>query len=452
MKDIIVNLGKVNTLDKAVFGGKAYNLHKLISLKKQLLIPKTLVIPTYVSIEDIISEQKQLIANIKREFNSRTKFAVRSSASSEDGKSSSFAGLYATLLNVDVENIIDAILEVKKSVDSINVKKYKDRKREVGENSMAVIVQPMVDNVEYAGVAFSMHPTENDSRIFSVEMVSGLGDSLVSNKKTPLSIRYNNITKQCRIENTGDDKITEDIYEKIMEKLSLAIQKINHLYNHKPIDVEWAYSDNSIHILQVRPITTIDDNSKKNDILVVAGMTGVGKDFIINRIDTKGVSIIGWGDKLGELLNLDKDFMMSETPHNIILEHQQDVCDYVLKNKPVIAICHPIKDEDGEYTFNLNIEKRLNPCCYIYVKAPPAVIRRRVINRNKMGFRKSKELTINSIRKLQKVEISEIKRLARLQNTKLVIVNNINFVLHGNIRKINNIIDNILRENSNGQE
>ena len=57
-------------------------------------------------------------------------FAIRSSASNEDGNVKSFAGMYESILNVqnNIEKIIEAIKKVNNSLDSIRVDSYDNEK------------------------------------------------------------------------------------------------------------------------------------------------------------------------------------------------------------------------------------------------------------------------------------------------------------------------------------
>ena len=83
------------------------------------------------------------------------RYAVRSSASVEDGSSRSFAGQFVTKLDVPgtTEALTEAIGAVRTSADSVLVDAYAGKAD--GPIEMAVVIQEMVPS-EAAGVAFSI--------------------------------------------------------------------------------------------------------------------------------------------------------------------------------------------------------------------------------------------------------------------------------------------------------
>jgi pyruvate,water dikinase len=120
---------------------------------------------------------------------------------------------------------------------------------------MAVIVQHMIV-ADYAGVAFSSDPIKNIDNAMLIEIVKGSGESLVSSKKTPYSIRINKLTGMVRTQQIGHDNISEVQAYGLCEILLPVIERIESAYGI-PVDVEWAISKNKLYILQARPITSI---------------------------------------------------------------------------------------------------------------------------------------------------------------------------------------------------
>ncbi|HEU4560663.1 MAG TPA: PEP/pyruvate-binding domain-containing protein [Longimicrobium sp.] len=106
--------------------------------------------------------------------------AVRSSAVGEDGKRSSFAGQFETMLGVppDEDEVWRAVCRVWASAFAPRAEAYR---RERGERAgaMAVVVQRLVEPVA-AGVAFSVDPVSGDGATAVVSAVYGLGEGLVS--------------------------------------------------------------------------------------------------------------------------------------------------------------------------------------------------------------------------------------------------------------------------------
>ena len=172
-------------------------------------------------------------------------FAIRSSASNEDGKDKSFAGQYDTFLNIKEEDIF---LNIKKCFCSLyndNVIRYSDDFDVFGIN---VIIQVMI-NSDYSGVAFTVDPSSESDNYIIIEMIKGLGEKLVSGKVIPNKFFVRKETGMI------DLKIGE-LYldEVIFNRLILEIEKTEKIYKC-PMDIEYAIKDRKIYILQARPIT-----------------------------------------------------------------------------------------------------------------------------------------------------------------------------------------------------
>ncbi|MFA6295512.1 MAG: PEP/pyruvate-binding domain-containing protein [Candidatus Paceibacterota bacterium] len=166
--------------------------------------------------------------------------AVRSSAVGEDGVVKSFAGQYKSVLNVSKERLIESIKECIKSLNTDHALAY-SQNNAIGK--MAVIIQKMV-SADISGVAFSVDPVRNDESVMVIESVNGPCELLVSGTTTPdhYVVRKNNIS---------ESDIPDDI--KRVAKISLEIEnKLGYF-----ADIEWAISNNDLHILQARPITTL---------------------------------------------------------------------------------------------------------------------------------------------------------------------------------------------------
>lgn len=179
----------------------------------------------------------------------------------------------------------------------------------------------------------------------------------------------------------------------------------------------------------------------KNRIIIVTGMTGVGKDFLVDKaIQDLSVNKVGWGDMLSEELGVNKDIMMSTVDPDRILEGQFAICHKVLQIQPVVAVCHVVKPENGRYIYNLEIEKLLNPFGYVFIAAPPELIYQRVQMRNLKGKRKSPEISVDEIERIQNIKIEAVKELAVIQGSQMLIVNNTVEELDANVGKLNNFL------------
>lgn len=226
--------------------------------------------------DEIKKEIKDKFRALKAEY-----VAVRSSATSEDGMNSAWAGQLETYLNIDKENIIYNIKNCWKSLFSPRAIFYRLKRNDESYISIAVVVQKMIQS-DISGVAFSANPVTNNRDEIVIEAILGLGEALVSGsvnpdiyvidkeKNTLINKEIKNQSKKmCKtsIKNTWVD-ISEHYEQKLSDELILElsniIRNIEKFYGF-PVDVEWGIENNKIYILQCRPITTIKkDNIQKN--------------------------------------------------------------------------------------------------------------------------------------------------------------------------------------------
>ncbi len=193
------------------------------------------------------------------------KVAVRSSATAEDISSAAFAGQYETFLNVEgIEGIIQAIKGCYASLFSDRVRAYLQNKRIDTDIKMAVVVQEMID-ADYAGVMFTLNPTNGRKDEILINVVYGLGEALVSGVKTPTEYvvkkRFPYKVVSSFISGDGGD-----IGKILMKRLVNIGKKIEKFYGN-PQDIEWAIKGDTIYVLQSRPITTRILPSVKSSIL-----------------------------------------------------------------------------------------------------------------------------------------------------------------------------------------
>lgn len=249
---MLIDLTKPADLSLAHVGGKAFNLHKLTMLG----VPVPPALAVHATVGNSAESRRTTLKNEILEHpivKSGNKFAVRSSGVGEDGEGNSCAGIFESYLNVEQDGVFDAVQRVWESLDSSRSSIYTGE-RAISIDSMGVVIQHMID-ADYAGVAFSVCPIEKDNRIALLEVVEGVGESLVSGTKTPATLRINKITGMVRISRNGADAIGSEILEDISDKLLPYIEKIEDHYT-MPVDIEWAIANDQVFILQARPITT----------------------------------------------------------------------------------------------------------------------------------------------------------------------------------------------------
>ena len=182
------------------------------------------------------------------------KYAIRSSSNLEDSSDNSFAGLFDTYLNVDSKDIESKVKECFNSINNKNVKEYITNKNiDISDVKMNVIIQKMV-NSKYSGILFTSNPQGllNESIIV---VGRGLGNNVVEDKVDTTTYYFNNTDSIYYYE--GDcDYLDNDMINNL-----ISISKDLKKYFGEYIDIEFAIENDDIYILQVRDITTIDDDN-----------------------------------------------------------------------------------------------------------------------------------------------------------------------------------------------
>ena len=111
--------------------------------------------------------------------------AVRSSATSEDGKDAAWVGQLDTFLNTTEEKLIENVKRCWASLFTPRAIFYRFEKGLHSEHiSVAVVVQKMVES-EVSGIVFSVHPVTQDRNQLIIEAGFGLGEAIVLGSITP---------------------------------------------------------------------------------------------------------------------------------------------------------------------------------------------------------------------------------------------------------------------------
>ncbi|MCL5113889.1 MAG: phosphoenolpyruvate synthase [Patescibacteria group bacterium] len=211
--------------------------------------------------------------------------AIRSSATSEDSKTASFAGQQETFLNIRGEAaLIAKIKEGWASLFEPRAIYYRhESKLDQLKVGICLVVQKMVES-ESSGIMFTVDPITGDKTKIIIESIYGLGEYIVQGKITPdhyevdkkeLTILNKRKSEQMialvknKVENKevkiprakrGKQKIT-DAEILTLAKIGKEIEK--HYYF--PQDIEWAREKGKLYIVQTRPITTIGNKDKSSD-------------------------------------------------------------------------------------------------------------------------------------------------------------------------------------------
>ena len=180
--------------------------------------------------------------------------AVRSSAIGEDGKLS-WAGQFDSRLFVKKEDLKSMILECANAQNSETVKAYaKALGLEIPR--LTLFIQEMVD-ADISGVLFTENPLKKDGNMV-IELVKGVGESLVSGKEEPVRYFVNPESMDCEMDKNSEN-CEVFLNDSQINELVLLGTSLSELFD-APQDVEWAIEkgSNKIFIVQSRDITNGD--------------------------------------------------------------------------------------------------------------------------------------------------------------------------------------------------
>ena len=179
------------------------------------------------------------------------RFAVRSSAVGEDSQLASFAGIHETELELTSECVQDALRRCWASLWSQRAVQYRESRGLPMDGAMAVVIQQLVP-AEAAAVVFTRHPvTQRDDQLL-VNVVHGLGESLVSGTETPDELVLDKATLDCvSTVPAGDHPVLADAELRELGSLALRLEEAFAC----AIDIEAALAGGRWHVLQARPIT-----------------------------------------------------------------------------------------------------------------------------------------------------------------------------------------------------
>ena len=228
--------------------------------------------------DDLLTEIKDAIAEligIDQDF-----VAVRSSVAVKDSKISSFPGMMDTYHFLKGEKEI--IRNIKKCWSSLWTTRatFNRYHKQVDHHLglIAPIVQKMV-NPETAGILFTANPITSSKDEMVIEANWGLGESVVSGKsmndffllgKSPLKLKDKKVSKKTLMVCFDDEKgcgrkeiaVAPDkmdaltLSDEQVEELGRICLKIEAVFGF-PQDIEWAYQNGTLFILQSRNIRTL---------------------------------------------------------------------------------------------------------------------------------------------------------------------------------------------------
>ena len=200
--------------------------------------------------------------------------AVRSSACAEDSEAASFAGQQETYLNVrGAHDVLEKVRECWASFFSERALFYRSRKGSLADLGMAVVIQRQL-MPEKSGVMFTIDPVRRRRDQMVIEAVWGLGEAVVSGRVTPDhyvvardgSVKHMKVSVQpfaiVPLPEGGTEErelAPEQGGARVLDDSELAelAELGGKLQAHfgGPQDVEWAFQNGRLYLLQSRPVT-----------------------------------------------------------------------------------------------------------------------------------------------------------------------------------------------------
>ncbi|WP_445627733.1 phosphoenolpyruvate synthase [Nostoc sp. DSM 114167] len=244
-----------------------------------------------IAIPQDINEE---IAHHLSRLGEKNAYAVRSSATAEDLPTASFAGQQDTYLNIIGKEAI--LKQISKCWASLFTERAIIYRLQNGfdhrQVHLSVVVQKMVFP-QVAGILFTADPVTSNRKVLSIDAGFGLGEAMVSGlvnadnykvcngkiidkkistKKLAIYALKDGGTKEQEIEPERQNR--QALTDEQIVQLERIGRKIEAHFGH-PQDIEWCLVDDTFHIVQSRPITTLypipETSDRENHVYVSVG-------------------------------------------------------------------------------------------------------------------------------------------------------------------------------------
>ncbi len=227
-------------------------------------------------------------------------FAVRSSAAGEDSAEHSFAGQLDSFLFVARSELALKVAAVRASGDSPRMREYRQQRGLTGEPPVpAVIIQEMIP-AECAGVAFSADPVTGRRSVAVVSAAWGLGSALVSGEADAdtwkvaadgaiLSTALAHKPRAHRAAPSSQERVAWQSVDTQLQNVAclsdVAVMQVAALARRAqahfgcPQDIEWAWLDQRLYLLQSRPITSLGTLPDPDDALCLWDNSNISESY-----------------------------------------------------------------------------------------------------------------------------------------------------------------------------
>lgn len=202
--------------------------------------------------------------------------AVRSSATAEDLPDMSFAGQQDTYLNIlGSQHLVEAVINCWGSLWTARAIGYRTRNHvpQMG-TALSVVVQRMI-NSQASGVLFTANPLTGLRSEIVIDATLGLGEALVSGRVEPDHYSVDSGGERIIAKTLGAKSLsihpqagggTTEVNESrqgqqaLPDDQILALARLGKLvadHYQAPQDIEWAWADGKLYLLQSRAITSL---------------------------------------------------------------------------------------------------------------------------------------------------------------------------------------------------
>lgn len=301
--------------------------------------------------------------------------AVRSSATAEDLPDASFAGQQKTSLNVSgIGKLKEAILDGWASLFEARAIFYRVQKNydhfKVG---IALPVQLMVES-EVSGVMFTIDPVTNSKKIV-IEAIFGLGELIVSGQLTPDHYEVTKDNFKISVKNivSQDKQLVRAKYGNKEVAISKRYKKVQKLPDEKiielarlgsliekhyfwPQDIEWAYKDTKLYIVQTRPVTTSGNTETKLEKKESESLEKTAKAIILQGAPASPAIASG------PVVIIKSAKELSKVQKGMVLVTEMTNPDYVPAMKRASAI---VTDRGGRTSHAAIVSRELGIACVV---------------------------------------------------------------------------------------
>lgn len=212
--------------------------------------------------QQVLAESFDSVTELSSQNRMKT-FSVRSSATVEDLKDTSFAGQFHTKLHVQRQDLIEAIAVTVASLYSESSLAYlRHQKIALSEAKMIVIIQAMVVG-DISGIYFTANP-QGILNEHVVVLGHGVGNLVVEDKVPTTTLTYYPTDDLTYYETWEDSPKPSEQQITALKEMS---QSMMALFGPH-LDIEFTFVEKKLFVLQARPITTLPKDVLEAEIIL----------------------------------------------------------------------------------------------------------------------------------------------------------------------------------------